>query len=215
MDIIGVPLNVQTLGLTLIVGSCLLSTPSQELPRRSWSPSRAGDGSNRRRVATLFVLTVLLSSLLSSFYPITIATQNNASDLTPIAAIPIAEIQGVGPASLLDEQHVTTWGLVTGVTRDGFYLQDPIGDGDTATSDGLFVYTWDTPTVAVGQCVSVAGEVVEFYAKTELNRIEAITPIAACGVEAVIPVPTRWCARMRIPPKRLNPWKGWLCNLML
>jgi len=218
MTTIGVPLNVQTLGLTLIVGSCLLSMPPQELPRRSWSHSLAGDGSDRRRAATLFVLTVLLSSLLPLLYPAAVAAQNNASALTsiaaiPIAEIPIAEIQGVGTASSFDEQYVTTWGLVTGVTPDGFYLQDPIGDGDTATSDGLFVYTWKTPTVAVGQCVRVAGEVIEFYAKTELNRVEAITPAAVCGAEAVSPVPYPMVRPDQDPIQMLESLEGMVVRL--
>ncbi|MEZ4612640.1 MAG: hypothetical protein R2838_20755 [Caldilineaceae bacterium] len=55
--------------------------------------------------------------------------------------IPIAEIQGAGPASPLYQEWVDTVGVVTGVNADGFYLQDPQGDGDPATSDGVYVYT--------------------------------------------------------------------------
>ena len=39
-------------------------------------------------------------------------------------------------------------GCVTGVTAEGFFLQDPAGDGDPATSDGIYVYrysTWRNP----------------------------------------------------------------------
>ena len=46
----------------------------------------------------------------------------------------IGMIQGTGAASALSEQDVTTWGIVTALTDDGFYLQDPVGDGDPSTS---------------------------------------------------------------------------------
>jgi hypothetical protein len=104
------------------------------------------------------------------------------------AATPVGVIQGDGPASPLDKQDVSTWGLVTGLTSDGFYLQDPIGDGDPATSDGIFVFTHDVPSVSVGECVQVAGEVAEYYAKTELNWLTTITPSTTCGAQAVMPV---------------------------
>ncbi|MCC6454141.1 MAG: hypothetical protein IT328_04310 [Caldilineaceae bacterium] len=111
------------------------------------------------------------------------AAQGTPADLTPIAVI-----QGAGPASPFDGQEVATWGLVTGVASDGFYLQDPTGDGDMHTSDGLFVYSWSAPTVTAGQCVRVTGEVVEYFAKTELNWLTAITPTTECGAEQVTPV---------------------------
>jgi predicted extracellular nuclease len=33
----------------------------------------------------------------------------------------------------------------------GFYLQEPRGDGDTATSDGIFVFDAGADLVSVGQ----------------------------------------------------------------
>jgi predicted extracellular nuclease len=41
-------------------------------------------------------------------------------------------------------------------------MQDPIGDGDDATSDALFVFTGTAPDVAVGDSVSINGTVGEF-----------------------------------------------------
>lgn len=126
---------------------------------------------------------LLCQWLVPLLLPISVAAQSSA-EVTPIATI-----QGAGQASAFDEQGVTTWGLVTGVTSDGFYLQDPVGDGDPTTSDGLFAYTYNAPTVTVGECVRVAGEIAEYYAKTELNWIDAIVPSAECGVAGVTPVP--------------------------
>lgn len=158
-----------------MVGLSTTLTRQQERPRRSWG--RVSSGAPRSRWA--LSLWLLLSPLL---LPSSVAAQSAPSDL-----IPLAVIQGSGPASSFDEQDVTTWGYVTGLTSDGFYLQDPMGDGDPTTSDGIFVYTYNAPTVTAGQCVNVAGEVVEYFAKTELNWLTAITPATGCG-EGVTPV---------------------------
>jgi 2',3'-cyclic-nucleotide 2'-phosphodiesterase (5'-nucleotidase family)/endonuclease/exonuclease/phosphatase family metal-dependent hydrolase len=60
---------------------------------------------------------------------------------------------------------VRTTGVVTATDSNGargFYLQDPAGDGDDATSDAIFVFTGATPTVAIGDDVTVEGTVSEF-----------------------------------------------------
>ena len=58
---------------------------------------------------------------------------------------------------------VSTSGIVTAVDSNGFYLQDPDGDGDDATSDAIFVFTGSSPTVTVGDAISVGGTVAEFF----------------------------------------------------
>lgn len=82
------------------------------------------------------------------------------SSLTPIVTIP--EIQGAGHASAFEGQTVTTTGIVTAVDTNGYYLQDPEGDGDEATSDALLIFTGGAPVVAVGDEVRLSGEVSEF-----------------------------------------------------
>lgn len=134
-----------------------------------------------RGVVVWLVWQLLLSPIL---LPIPALAQGDAPLLTPIATL-----QGAGLASPFDGEKVTTWGVVTGVSRDGFYLQDPLGDGDPQTSDGLFAFTYDAPTVTVGECVQVAGEIAEYYAKTELNWVTTISPADGCGVSQVAPVP--------------------------
>lgn len=79
----------------------------------------------------------------------------------PTAAA-IYEIQGAGHISPLVGQLVITTGIVTAVDDNGFYLQDPTGDNDSDTSDGIFVFTGSAPTVAVGDAVEVTGDVEEF-----------------------------------------------------
>ncbi|MEO0993577.1 MAG: DUF4214 domain-containing protein [Pseudomonadota bacterium] len=61
----------------------------------------------------------------------------------------------------LTGDRVATSGVVTAVDGDGFYLQDPAGDGDIATSDAVFVFTGSAPDVIPGNTVSVAGTVQE------------------------------------------------------
>jgi hypothetical protein len=77
-------------------------------------------------------------------------------------ALKIYEIQGAGHATPYAGQPVVTTGIVTGVVGNGFYLQDPTGDGNSATSDAIFVFTGSAPAVAVGDSVSVRGTPEEF-----------------------------------------------------
>ncbi|WP_325891474.1 ExeM/NucH family extracellular endonuclease [Grimontia sp. NTOU-MAR1] len=64
-------------------------------------------------------------------------------------------------------------GVVTAVTESlykGFWLQDANGDGDNATSDGLFIFTGDAPQgIEPGMQVCVAGTVKEFFNLTQLD----------------------------------------------
>ena len=67
-------------------------------------------------------------------------------------------------------QTITSAGnVVTAVGPKGFFMQDPTGDGDLTTSDGLYVFTSSAPTVAVGNIVSVSGKVAEYSGSTELT----------------------------------------------
>jgi len=74
----------------------------------------------------------------------------------------IGEIQGAGHTSLFVGNEVSTSGIVTAVATNGFYLQDPDGDGDSATSDAIFVFTGGAPTVAAGDAIDITGTVSEF-----------------------------------------------------
>ncbi|MEM8718391.1 MAG: endonuclease/exonuclease/phosphatase family protein [Cyanobacteria bacterium P01_G01_bin.39] len=83
-------------------------------------------------------------------------------DPDPDELTPISEIQGAALTSPLEGSSVTTSGIVTAVESNGFYLQDPTGDEDDATADGIFVFTSDAPGVTVGDELEVAGTVSEF-----------------------------------------------------
>ncbi len=88
---------------------------------------------------------------------------NGGEEPPPTANItPIYELQGAAQTSPLAGQSVTTTAIVTAVDSNGFYLQDPTGDDNTATSDGIFVFTSSRPSVSVGNAVQVEGTVSEF-----------------------------------------------------
>ncbi len=81
----------------------------------------------------------------------------------------IHDIQGSTRLSPLDGEQVSgVEGVVTAVrafgSARGFWIQDPTPDGDAATSEGLLVFTGSVrPDVAVGDHVTVAGTVDEYY----------------------------------------------------
>lgn len=79
------------------------------------------------------------------------------------ASLRIYDIQGRGAVLPLRNRHVTRVpGIVTVPTRRGFYMQDPEGDGNPATSDGIFVYTHNPSSVDSGEHVRVSGIVREY-----------------------------------------------------
>jgi predicted extracellular nuclease len=85
--------------------------------------------------------------------------------LTVTTSVAIHAIQGAGRVSPLLGSHVDTTGIVTAVTRDGFFVQSAAGEADAnaATSQGLHVFTAKAPpaAAAVGNRVQVSGRVIE------------------------------------------------------
>ncbi|MFT3735768.1 MAG: ExeM/NucH family extracellular endonuclease [Rhodocyclaceae bacterium] len=69
----------------------------------------------------------------------------------------------------------------------GYYIQDETGDGNVATSDGIFVYAPAGITVSVGQRIRLTGTVTEFNTVTELTNPSAITVLAS-GI-SIAPTP--------------------------
>lgn len=99
----------------------------------------------------------------------TVTTANTAGAVNTgqflLAEIPdlkIFEIQGSAHQSPWTGARVRTTGVVTAVDTNGFYLQDPAGDGDVATSDAVFVLTSTRPAVRPGDLVRVTAIVKEY-----------------------------------------------------
>jgi predicted extracellular nuclease len=72
-------------------------------------------------------------------------------------------------------QLVKTSGIVTakffGTSKiGGYFIQDPVGDGNPLTSDGIFVST-GTDNVTVGDNVEITGTVTETGGRTQLGTV--------------------------------------------
>ena len=57
---------------------------------------------------------------------------------------------------------------------NGFHVQDPTGDGNAATSDGVFIYAPGAVDVLVGDGVRVRGTVSEYNGMTEITAEPAL-----------------------------------------
>jgi predicted extracellular nuclease len=122
-----------------------------------------------------------------------------------LSAETIMAIQGAGHISPLVGQTVATTGVVTAVAFNGFYVQDPAGDGEDRTSDGIFVFTSDAPDVGVGDEVALEGAVSEFVpggpATGNLSTTELLQPdIAVRSSGNALPSPVIIGESGRVPP---------------
>lgn len=104
-------------------------------------------------------------------------------------AIRIGQVQGTTDVSPKAGQTVTVEGVVVGDFQEngqfgGIYLQD-VGDGDDATSDGIFIYGKGVGARAIGDRLRVTGKVSEFKGQTQINASSA----TALDTDA-IPQPT-------------------------
>ena len=116
----------------------------------------------------------------------------------------IMAIQGAGHVSPLLGRDVETSGTVTAVDTNAFYLQDPVGDGDVATSDAVLVFTRTAPTVSVGDAATVTGTVAEFVPGGEdtgnLSTTQLVDPAVSVTGTAPLPAPVTLGAAGRTPP---------------
>ncbi|WP_413165990.1 endonuclease/exonuclease/phosphatase family protein [Capilliphycus salinus ALCB114379] len=120
---------------------------------------------------------VISDFFLGSANTPTAGSSDNGGGEEPIFT-PIYDIQGASQTSpfvnvdfnnlpantfSITGDTVVTTGIVTAVDSNGFYLQDPSGDGNIATSDALFVFTGSNPNVTIGDELQVEGTVAEFF----------------------------------------------------
>jgi predicted extracellular nuclease len=111
--------------------------------------------------------------------------------------VTIAEVQGDGAVSPIAGQTVIVRGIVTGDFQEGdadqgrnlggFYMQDGPPDGDLETSDGIFVFDGNDPSVDVdpGDTVEVNGRATEYFGETQLNA----TSVRVVGRGSLLPLP--------------------------
>ncbi len=110
-----------------------------------------------------------------------------AVSLPPLS---IMQIQGHGAASpyagpsgalgaLVSTPDATHTNIVTAVAKNGFYIQDSVGDNDPTTSDAIFVFTSSVPTVHIGDSVTVSGQVQEFNGATEISGTPSVSVVSS------------------------------------
>lgn len=128
------------------------------------------------------------------------------------AEVKIHDIQGPTRTSPLAGQQVSNVpGIVTGVRTygsKGFWFQDPEGDGNPATSEGIFVFTSSAPTVAVGDAITVSGLVTEYVPGGLNSGNQSLTQISKPTVTVVSkgnPVPAPVTVDARSVPAAYAP----------
>jgi predicted extracellular nuclease len=105
-----------------------------------------------------------------------------------IPVVTIMEIQGEGRRSPYEGETVTTSGVVTlfGDRGRSFWMQDPDGDGNERTSDGIYIFRpSNAADISVGDLVSVTGRVSEFRSSSRPADLP-LTEIAFPGTVEVI-----------------------------
>ncbi len=143
---------------------------------------------------TASVNLVASSGLGVGSYPVTVQFSNNQGQtgtcsltvkISGLAAVTksIPEIQGPGATSPYANTVQTTEGVVTLKVGTGFFLQDVNGDGNPDTSDGVFVYTGNTPAnVQAGDKVRVTGTVTEYTPSGASRSYTEIKDVTAAVV---------------------------------
>ena len=136
-----------------------------------------------RSVIKSAILALLLGACGGSGSASTREPQGDTVILTPIYAI-----QGSDLSSPFEGQQVVVAAIVTGDFQDngvnsigglgGFFVQEEIPDADASTSDGVFVFDGNSPTVDVnvGDRVRIEGTVTEHFGETQIlaARVEVI-----------------------------------------
>lgn len=125
-----------------------------------------------------------------------------------LVVVSIMAIQGAGPLSPFAADSVATSGVVTAVTRDGFFLQDPAGDSDGNTSDAVFVYTGIAPSVMAGDAARVEGVVHEYLPGNDSSNFTVTEfdhpAVFVTAHRRPLPVPVRLAPNGRRAPSELN-----------
>ncbi|MFL6136429.1 MAG: lamin tail domain-containing protein [Frankiaceae bacterium] len=150
-------------------------------------------------------------------------TDSNAADFTTGAPSPqnsagggggnggidglrIHDVQGAAQQSPYAGKTVNNvTGVVTAVSSNGFWMQDPLADADPATSEGIFVFTGSAPTVTTGDAVKVTARVSEFRPGSSTNANLTTTELGSATVTVTasgqpLPAATLVGPGGRVPP---------------
>ncbi|RYF95750.1 MAG: hypothetical protein EON95_00255 [Caulobacteraceae bacterium] len=135
-------------------------------------------------------IDVSITNIQNTVGSTTIADGNATGTIINDDVTRIYDIQGAGHVSALNGQTVTTLGVVTAIDKDGnaYWIQDPNGDGDRNTSDGVYVFVGAgglPASIAVGNLVRVSGTVSEFTpAAGDLTLTEIVSVTSTTLLQA-------------------------------
>lgn len=143
---------------------------------------------------------------ISTETPGDVLTNNTDQTITTVyTCTPVHNIQGAGHLSPMAGLLVqNACGVVTARRNNGFWLQDLDADNDDATSEGVYIYTYDAPTVSVGDYVFVSGTVKEYrpgsmgLTITEFDNPGRTVTVVSSGNP--LPTPVVIGAGGRVPP---------------
>ena len=119
---------------------------------------------------------------------VTVNITDNDVQTSPCDATytPIYQIQGSGAAAAITGS-VTTKGVVIGDYEGaapalrGFFIQDATGDGNPATSDGIFVFNNNDNDVSLGNLVVVTGTASDFQDQTQISATATGVTVCSTG----------------------------------
>lgn len=135
-----------------------------------------------------------------------------------VTPVTIAQIQGPGQASPYAGSSTATVGnIVTAIAVDGFYIQTPDAnvDADPLTSEGVFVFTGSGAKPAIGDEVSVVGNLIEYFGFTEFSGGVSYT-VTASGLPLPTPAPldeTTPAPNIPEPSMEMERYEGMLISL--
>jgi predicted extracellular nuclease len=131
-----------------------------------------------------------LACLLSALFQLSLVSALARDISTPLVSICV--IQGNGEVSPRQGDYLRVQGVVFAdlddTSKKGFFMQTEACDGDSATSDGIFVYLGvKGNAVAVGDKVEVTGWVEEYNGQTEIDAAPQDVEILSSGNALPLP----------------------------
>ena len=163
--------------------------------RRTFGRGWKGNVMQLTRQKIRYASALALVALVAALLPLAQAAE-------AATAKTIMEIQGKGHLSPFVGSEVTTQGVVAAIAFDGYYVQDPFGDDDDETSDGMFVRQFGS-IPAVGDCVELTDSVQENSFGSDLSTTRMNFPAIntfTCPEGWNVPEPVVIGRGGRVPP---------------
>lgn len=171
---------------SIVNGFSIVSAAVTGISLANPSPATADGGTGS-------VSLVADASVAAGSYPVQVRFSNDDGEnqsctvnVSVSGTLKIPAIQGSGAKSAYAGTVQTTEGVVTAKLGSSFFLQDPEGDNDASTSDGIYVFNNNATLaagIAPGDRVRVSGTVTEYTPNgatssyTELTNPSAVTKL--------------------------------------